>query len=206
MAGGALREALRRSGEVALYDDPVLLRGRGALCSPTGLVSTASPGTVALSAWRRGRRMGQDGAGNGPQAGTHENGRSPATRRGRAGRQARQGDPSRTEKLRCGTRGAQPSASSGHDTRLGDRRRSRSWCFVAFAVAAGRARQSSPRSRLKGAASKGLAAQSGPVSHDGVPAGVDETAAGHRSRRLRGVPGCRVAHLTLGPSRSLATR
>jgi len=34
-------------------------------------------------------------------------------------------ESSRAKKLRCGTRGARPTASSGDDTRLGDRRRSR---------------------------------------------------------------------------------
>jgi hypothetical protein len=57
---------------------------------------------------------------------------------------------SRAEKLRCSARGAQPSASSSDDTRLGDRRRSRD--EPAVSLHRGRCRsggQSSPRSRLK---------------------------------------------------------
>ena len=134
---------------MALYDDPVLVRGCGALCSPTGLVSTASPGTVALSAWRRGRRMGQDGAGNGPQAGTHENSRSPPARRGRAGRQARQGDP-RAPRSCAAARAArrrapQAAMTQGSATGAGPT----SLVFRCNAAAGGRARQNSPRPRLK---------------------------------------------------------
>jgi hypothetical protein len=59
----------------------------------TALALTGSPERIALPLGDAGQRTGQEGAGNGPQAETEENRRSPPARRARAGRQARQGDP-----------------------------------------------------------------------------------------------------------------